>query len=169
MSLYNLGQTLIGEGLPILGKLIAGENGEHIANKIAQYIGVKPDELGQSIKNPDIILRLKELENERLNILFNDVANARNRQIQLKDNFVDKLAMRIIKYNMINIFLLVLINALLILYAPKLKLPISVVAPISNLLGIVIGRYLEERSQITGYYFGNALKTTAKKIFGDKG
>jgi hypothetical protein len=63
------------------------------------------------------------------------------------------------KWNLWSILALVLVNGIAIYFLSE---EAAVLATVSNLLGIVIKSLLDERKEVTGFYFGSSVGSKMK-------
>ena len=87
-----------------------------------------------------------------------DVQDARSMYRQ-EHAQADKLSSMIMKWNLLIILVLVVVNVVAILY---LSGSAAVLGLISNIIGIVIGALINERQAVTGFYFGSSLGSKIK-------
>ena len=64
------------------------------------------------------------------------------------------------KYNLVIVFLLVIINVIAVWY---LKNDAAVLAIISNFIGITLGALLNERQAVINFFFGSSMGSKNKK------
>lgn len=74
-----------------------------------------------------------------------------------------RVADQIMKYNLVLVFVLVMINVLAVIY---LREDAAVLAIISNFIGIVLHALLQERQSVTAFYFGSSLGSKLKETLG---
>lgn len=72
---------------------------------------------------------------------------------------VDKVADHIMKYNLVLVFLLVIINVIAVF---NLKEDAALLAVVSNFIGIVIHALLNERQSVTAFFFGSSIGSKTK-------
>lgn len=73
----------------------------------------------------------------------------------------DKIADRIMVWNLPTIASLVLVNVGAVYYMADQG---PLVAIVSNLIGVVIGQLLNERQQVTGFFYGSSLGSKLKTV-----
>jgi len=93
-----------------------------------------------------------------------DRQGARNMYPESKDQ-ADALADFIMKWNLVGVGFIILINVGVLIAAKKWEFDTSIVLVIGNLAGMIIQSLLQERAQIVGFYFG-AMKQKFKNVFG---
>ena len=157
MVLLDIGQTLLANGLPALGKLVAGKKGELYLTKIANFLGIKKSLLADKLQDPAILERLHELENNKLEILFKDKASARSMYIQRSYTFTDKLAKLTMWID--SIMLLILLGAYIgtTLLGKRLGIDTNVLMAVTSFISFVGGKLTEQLSQMYTFYFGASL------------
>lgn len=121
---------------------------------------VTPDALLQKIKTDHATaaeIRQQILANQQQikQLAYQDRHDARRMYRETGHDQADKIAHAIINYNLWLILALVVINGLAIY---GLREHAAVLATVSNLLGIVIKSLLDERKEVTGFYFGGSLE-----------
>lgn len=73
----------------------------------------------------------------------------------------DKIADRIMKYNLPYIFILLIANVLAMFYLKEFS---AILAIVSNLLGMTIKSLFDERNCVTGFYFGSSMGSKNKDL-----
>lgn len=111
-------------------------------------------------------LLLKDADNELKEREMDDKDRAGARAIypESKDQ-ADELADFIMKWNLVGVGVIVLINVGVLIAAKKWEFDASIVLVIGNLAGMIIQSLLQERAQVVGFYFG-AMKQKFKNVFG---
>ena len=71
----------------------------------------------------------------------------------------DKIADRIMKYNLPYIFVLLVANVLAMFFLKEYS---AILAIVSNLLGMTIKSLFDERNTVTGFYFGSSMGSKNK-------
>jgi hypothetical protein len=71
----------------------------------------------------------------------------------------DKIADRIMKYNLPYIFVLLVANVLAMFFLKEFS---AILAIVSNLLGMTIKSLFDERNTVTGFYFGSSMGSKNK-------
>lgn len=71
----------------------------------------------------------------------------------------DKIADRIMKFNLPYIFVLLIANVLAMFYLKEFS---AILAIVSNLLGMTIKSLFDERNCVTGFYFGSSMGSKEK-------
>lgn len=153
--------------VPEIANWIGGDKAEEAVSKvvdIAETITGKkgPDALAAINAEPAMALEFQKAimaDKHRLDELYlQDKASARD-MYKVHHEQTDKISERIMSYNLWMIFALVIINGTAIYF---LKEQAAVLATISNLLGIVIKSLLDERKEVTGFYFGSSVGSKIK-------
>lgn len=75
----------------------------------------------------------------------------------------DKIAERIMKWNLPALMMMAVIQAGVIWVAKMYDLDVAVVAIVSNLLGLVVKSLLDERLSVVNFFFGSSLGSKMKK------
>lgn len=152
---------------PVVAGWIGGDKAEEAATEvvgIAEKLTGKSgsDALDAINADPAMALEFQKAvlkDKHRLDELYlQDKANARE-MYKVHHEQTDKISERIMSWNLLAILALVLINGLAIYY---LKEQAAVLATVSNLLGIVIKSLLDERKEVTGFYFGSSVGSKMK-------
>lgn len=132
--------------------------------KIAETITGRTGEDALTVINTDpaAALEFKKAvmaDKHRLDELYlQDKASARN-MYQVHHDQTDRISDRIMKWNLWMIFALVILNGVAVYF---LKTEAAVLATVSNILGIVIKSLLDERKEVTGFYFGSSVGSKIK-------
>ena len=136
---------------------------ETVANVAEALTGKKGDEAIAAIAaDPNLALEFKlavmadshveeQLEAE-------DRASARD-SYKVHHEQADRVAQSVMKWNLVIIFLLVIINVVAVYV---LKGEGEIIAIISGAIGIVTGQLLNERHSITSFFFGSSLGSKMK-------
>lgn len=77
----------------------------------------------------------------------------------------EDVAEQVMRYNLVLVFLLVVINVLAV---AKLKDDAAVLAIVSNFIGIAMHALLNERQAVVGFFFGSSLGSKLKNTGEDK-
>ena len=104
-------------------------------------------------------MKLREME-------YKDREGARSIYSESKDQ-ADELADFIMKWNLLGVGTIVLINVGVLIAAKKWNFDASIVLVIGNLAGMIIQSLLQERAQVVGFYFG-AMKQKFKDVLNKK-
>jgi hypothetical protein len=153
----------------VTNKLSGSDN--NAAKIAAKVIHFASDATGQTDQatiekqlsnNPELAAKLKQtlLSNEHeLDMApYKDRQDARAMHNQHPEQ-ADKIADRIMKYNLPYIFILLIANVLAMFY---LKDYSAILAIVSNLLGMTIKSLFDERNCVTGFYFGSSMGSKNK-------
>jgi len=112
--------------------------------------------------NPDLVYKfqLAVMADEHVQdqMRLEDLKTARE-MYQVNPQQANKIAEHIMRYNLILVFILVVINVISVMY---LKDSAAVLAIISNFIGIALNALLNERQAVTGFYFGSSLGSKMK-------
>jgi hypothetical protein len=176
MSWENIGKT-IGQVAPMLGTLLAPATGGAslaIGAMVSSVLGVEntPEAIELELKrNPDAMLKLKELEYKEQDSLRTQVLalakleadkyNKAHDTYQTKNEMADNIAKRIIERNLPYIAVLVILNLVLIYY---MKTEVALLAIASNIIGITIGNLFQERQAIVNFFFGSSIGSKQKTM-----
>lgn len=82
-------------------------------------------------------------------------------QYKVNNKQADKIAERVTKYNLLYVAFLVVVNIAAVKYFEEDG---PLIAVVSNLIGIVIGRLLEERQAIISFFYGSSHGSKLKTI-----
>lgn len=102
---------------------------------------------------------LLEKENELPRLQIQDVQNARKMYSSTDHEKSDEIIAHIMTYNLVVVFILVVINIVAVYY---LKDEGNIIAIVSNFIGIVVGALLNERQQVANFLFGSSLGSKKK-------
>jgi hypothetical protein len=165
-------KQILGTVAPLLGTAVGGPFGGMAGALLAKALGVKQDdtqamEAAVTSGDPDILLKLKQADNDfkvqmetlgitRDKLVFDDIANARAREIAVKDDTPRQLA-----WVIIGGFIAVSAGQLLgLVIWPD---AISKIPPQGWLLvGNISGYLANEAKQCAAYYFGSSLGSVGK-------
>ena len=171
---------IIGEAVPTIGGLLGGPGGLAVGELVAKTLGVKnsPKAIEDALKsNPDALVKLRELEvSKELAILKaqyeNKVEDNRHKEFYVGTDVSDKqnaraatslgpvqtdIAKKIYTQSAWGIPLLLVLNALLILFAGQMHLDTTAVVAIGNLIGIALSNQFRERQSIIEFLFGSSV------------
>ena len=177
---------LIGDAAPVVGTMLGGPAGAAVGGLVAKALGVDntPEAIEEALKNnPDALVRLKELEVSKelaileaqyknkiednraaehgVNLVMADKQNARG-SAHLGEVQTD-ISKRIYNQSMWMIPLLLILNALLIVFAGQLHLDTTAVVAVGNLIGIALSNSYRERQSILEFLFGSSLDRKGKQ------
>lgn len=176
---------LIGDAAPTVGGLLGGPAGAAVGGLVAKVLGVedKPEAIEEALRaNPEALVKIRELEVSRelalleaqyknklednraaehsVDLEVQDKQNARSAQhlgIVQSD-----IAKRIYNQSMWMIPLLLVLNALLIVFAGQMDLDTTAVVAVGNLIGIALSNSYRERQSILEFLFGSSLEKKGK-------
>lgn len=176
---------LIGDAAPVVGTMLGGPAGAAVGGLVAKALGVenKPEAIEEALKsNPEALVKIKELELSReiaqlehqfknkvednraaehdVNLVVQDKQNARS-AAHLGDVQTD-ISKRIYNQSMWMIPLLLILNALLIVFAGQLNLDTTAVVAVGNLIGIALSNSYRERQSILEFLFGSSVDKKSK-------
>ena len=153
-----------------VGKFLAGlkKTGRNIAEPLLDAVGagdmaraigiISEDPKKAGLTNDEV----RDLM-EYYKLDMQDRQNARSIYPESKDQ-ADELADFIMKWNLVGVGFIVLVNVGVLIAAKKWEFDASIVLVIGNLAGMIIQSLLQERAQVVGFYFG-AMKQKVKDIF----
>ena len=159
-----------GEERTGVGKFLAGlkKTGRNIAEPLLDAVGagdmaraigiISEDPKKAGLTNDEV----RDLM-EYYKLDMQDRQNARSIYPESKDQ-ADELADFIMKWNLVGVGFIVLVNVGVLIAAKKWEFDASIVLVIGNLAGMIIQSLLQERAQVVGFYFG-AMKQKVKDIF----
>lgn len=153
---------------PQIAGWLGGDKAEDAATKVADMaksltgISDPKKAVDTVLKDPDMQLKFMSLveqnKNELDKLYLADRKNARKMYITHPAQ-ADKIAERVMKYNVIYVVIVALAQILAITLT---ELPPAAVVVIGNVCGWVIKGLLDERMQVTGFYFGSSMGSKAK-------
>jgi hypothetical protein len=165
----------IGNAAPLLGTLLAPITGGAsvvIGGMVASALGTEnsPDAVAKELsKNPDALLKLKELEmaNEadlrkqviKLNEIELDKYKTAHDSYKNDGTEANKISESIINYNLPIIATLVLVNISLVYFMRDKS---ELIAIASNIIGVAIGNLFNERQAIINFFFGSSIGSKEK-------
>ena len=88
-----------------------------------------------------------------------DNTNAARDMYKVNPEQASKVANNIMKYNLVIVFLLVIINVLAVNH---LKDDAAILAIVSNFIGIVMMALLQERQAVVNFFFGSSMGSKNK-------
>lgn len=115
--------------------------------------------LAQLAANPDLQKQFHEMLSNRSNdiaLLIRDRESAR-KNYALSKTTTDAIAKRVMSYNLPLVILTVTVQAVTTYY---LRDNAALVSAVSTACSFIIKHLLDERKEITGFYFGGSLKPT---------
>lgn len=173
MDPLTIGLTLA-RFVPSVLKLL--DKDEHTESKVEQVVGrlsdialkvtgkENTDEAALALSsNPDLALQYKRMVLEDKTIYERLDEQSRNRastQYAINSGMSDEIARRVMKWNLIYVLALLAIQVGFML---ALQDKPTLIALISNIIGVVIGNLLTERQQVTSFHFGSSLGSKIKE------
>lgn len=150
-------------------KAIGGVGGD-ILGLVGDLTGVEAIE-----KASDIIKGSKELSPEQKEALLEaakedmeyykmqlqDISNARDMYDKSQEQ-ADRLSNQIMKWNIWAILGMLILNVGVLIASDKFKFDNSIVLIVGNTIGFIIQSLINERGQVTGFYFGSSLGSKQK-------
>lgn len=136
----------------------------NVAEKVTGYQG--EDALTAINQNPELAIEFKK--QARQDKYFKEILDAKDRENARKmyqganHEQADKIATSIISYNLWFVFAIALVEIAALSYFTEM--PTSVVVIIGNVSGWIIKGLLDERLQVTSFYFGSSLGSKHKDI-----
>lgn len=176
---------LIGDAAPTVGGLLGGPAGAAVGGLVAKCLGVEdsPGAIEEALKNnPEALVKIRELEvSKELAILEAQYKNkvednrAAEHGIDLvvgdKQNARASASLGPVQTDIANkvytqsawaIPLLLLMNALLIVFAGQLHLDTTAIVAVGNLIGIALSNQYRERQSILEFLFGASIEKKGK-------
>lgn len=157
MQILDLAKQLVNLGLPFLGKIVAGSAGETVAKTILNTIGISDDQPDDAIaqalndpKNLDKLIELQKLMIEHEKNVLDDVANARQRQVELAKAGIHDYVPEILALSFIVIYAVV---QLYVLYHPGGQ-DDMISARVQDIVMIIVGFYFGNAYRKGGQYLG---------------
>lgn len=171
---------LIGDAAPVVGTMLGGPAGAAVGGLVAKALGVDntPEAIEEALKsNPEALVKVRELEvsrelaqleNQYKNKVEDNRAAEHSTDLEVQDKQNARasthlsgtqtdIAKRIYTQSMWMIPGLLILNALLIVFAGQLGLDTTAVVAIGNLIGIALSNAYRERQSILEYLFGASL------------
>ena len=148
------GATLPATALRIISKELTGVETDNI------------DLVEKAVNNatPDQLLKLKQANNDfvlkKLEIQADEMNSARQMHASTGGEQADKIADRVMKWNIIYAVVIALAQIFALTYFTDL--PDSVVVVVGNVSGWIIKGVLDERKDVTGFYFGSSIGSKSK-------
>lgn len=158
MDLSDIAKTLVKFGAPLLGNLLGGPLGASVVSTIANTFGADPNDTTDIFKKinadpqaTEKLIELQKVELQRTQMQLNDIANARQREVELaKSGKVDDTPRLLALGFTAGFLILTLVLGIL-----------KIVYPEFNLDTLFMGLSNAEMIVLT-YYFGSSNKD--KKI-----
>jgi len=172
---------LANKGLNALAKAVDGA-GDKALGFIEEKTGIKlADEKGQPVSSlsPDQIVALRKLEStEKVELIrlalekqketnrhdetemgyvAGELVSARGMYENTGHELQDEIAKKVFKQTSILVPLLVILNIGLIMFAKWKNIDPAVAVALGNILGFVLGKFLDERKTVIEFLFGGAL------------
>lgn len=165
-------KEVVGATAPIIGGLLGGPVGASAGTLISNVLGTKPTPeavLTEINTNPDALLKIKELElthKEKLEELRikelqieQDKYATAHTTYKTDNTMADKIARQVISWNLPVIFLLVAGNVWIV---DRFKDDATLIAIVSNVIGIAIGKLFSERQAVINFFFGSSIGSKEK-------
>jgi hypothetical protein len=155
--------------VPAIAKWIGGDKAEDAASKISDIartvagIDDPKEAVDQVLKDPAMQLEfMKMVETNRFEFDRMYLADKQNARVMYgkHNEQADKIAHSVMRFNVIYVILVALAQILAITLT---DLPESAVVVIGNVCGWIIKGLLDERIQVTGFYFGSSIGSKAKQ------
>ena len=167
-------KDIIGKSAPVLGGLLGGPIGASVGGLISNVLGVQdnPEAVLAELKtNPEAVLKLQQIQIDHKQKL----EEFRLREIEIEQerfktshntysknsSMADKIAVQVIKWNLPVIALLVVINVVVVHY---FKDDASLIAIVSNIIGLTIGKLFTERQAVINFFFGSSIGSKEKDV-----
>ena len=172
---------LIGDAAPVVGTMLGGPAGTAVGGLVAKALGVEntPEAIEGALKNnPEALVKVKEIEASRelaqlenqyknkvednraaehdVDLVVQDKQNARAAAGALGP-VQTEIANKVYNQSSWGIPLLLAMNVILIVLAPMLKLDVTAVVAIGNLIGIALSNQYRERQSILEFLFGSSI------------
>lgn len=168
---------LIGDAAPTVGGLLGGPAGAAVGGLVAKALGVedKPEAIEEALRaNPEALVKIRELEASRelalleaqyKNKLEDNRAAEHDVDLEVQDKqnarsathlepTQTKIADKVYTQSSWGVPLLLILNALLVVFAPVMELDTAAIVALGNLVGIALSNQYRERQSILEYYFG---------------
>lgn len=178
-------KELVSGVAPTVGTLIGGPAGAAVGTLVAKVLGVedRPEAIEEALKNnPDALVKIRELETSKelailkmelehkqednrhvehyVDLEVEDKQNARGAQHLVE--IQSKIAGKVYNQSAWAVPLLLLMNALLIVFAAPLGIDVTAIVAIGNLIGIALSNQYRERQSVLEYLFGSSLEKKDK-------
>ena len=162
-----LGAILASAGITIFENIIK-DNGDALVKKgIEKVTGIQLDDKKELTKEEiqlikDNDFKILSLDFEKLKLeLLNDEKNREvaHQTYRTEHTMSDKIASQVISKNLFIIALLVFANIATLYY---FKEDATLIAIVSNIIGIAIGNLFAERQAIINFFFGSSIGSKAK-------
>lgn len=148
------GATLPATALRIISKELTGVETDNI------------DLVEKAVNNatPSELLKLKQANNDflikKMQIQADEMKSARSMYQNTMHIQADKIADRVMKWNVIYAVVVALAQIFALSYFTEL--PDSVIVIIGNVCGWIVKGLLDERKDVTGFYFGSSIGSKQK-------
>jgi hypothetical protein len=139
-----IGDTIAGIAQSVTGSKSVDES----AAKLISNPQLAHDFESAVMKSKTVIERLDEQSRHRA-----------SEQYKTSHKMADKIAWRIMVWNLPIIAVMAVVNLLAAYFMSNLG---ALLAVVSNLIGVVIGALITERQQVTSFHFGSSLGSKAK-------
>lgn len=145
-----------------------GEQAKKISEKVSSIAEAVTGQAGQGAidvleKNPELAYKFKcEVmadSHVREQLDLDNTKSARD-MYKVNPEQASKVADGIMKYNLVIVFLLVVINVIAVNH---LKDDAAILAIVSNFIGIVMMALLQERQAVVNFFFGSSMGSKNKK------
>lgn len=176
---------LIGDAAPTIGGLLGGPAGVAVGGLVAKVLGVedRPEAIEEALRaNPEALVKIKELEVSRELALLeaqykNKLEDNRAAEHDIDLEVSDKqnarasaslgpaqtdIANKVYNQSAWAVPLLLLMNALLIVFAGQLQLDTTAIVAVGNLIGIALSNQYRERQSILEFLFGASIEKKGK-------
>jgi hypothetical protein len=126
---------------------------------VDKAIGVAKDEGNAS--GAAVLYATRDDYASELELYYQDLSSARQMYQETDHTQADKIADNVIRYNLIIVMAMVLIQVLVIMYVEG-----QIAAVVTGVVGTVTGALLNERSTVINFFFGSSMgsKDKDKKI-----
>jgi Iap family predicted aminopeptidase len=158
------GATLPATALKILGKELLGSDDASEADIETAVKNATPEQMTALTKvNNNFKVEMLKLQNEEAESArsaeVNEMANARKSYGKHNEQ-ADKIADNVMKFNILYAVLIALAQIAALTFAKDMSDAVIVV--IGNVCGWIIKGVLDERKDVTGFYFGSSIGSKAK-------
>lgn len=172
---------LIGDAAPVVGTMLGGPAGAAVGGLVAKALGVDntPEAIEEMLKsNPEALVKIRELETSKelailesqyknkvednraaehgIDLVVQDKQNARAAAGALGP-VQTSIANKIYTQSAWAIPALLVLNALLIVFAGQLHLDTTAIVAVGNLIGIALSNQYRERQSIIEFLFGSSI------------
>lgn len=144
-----------------------GEQAQKISDTVGKIAEAVTGDTGQAAVNalehdPALAYKFKlavMADSHVIDQIKADNMNSARDMYKVNPERASKTAEHIMKYNLINVFLLVIVNVCAVIY---LKEDAAVLAIVSNFIGIVLHALLNERQSVVNFFFGSSMGSKNK-------